>query len=40
MVAAKAVTLENEVGALREEAKTLKILVNGPETTAPNKIKI
>ena len=37
---AKAVALENEVGALREEAKTLKILVNGPETITPNKIKI
>ncbi len=37
---AKAVALENEVGALREEAKTFKILVNGPEAAAPNKIKI
>ena len=40
MVDAKVVTLENEVGALWEEAKTFKILVNGPETIAPNKIKI
>lgn len=37
---AKAVFLEIEVGALREEAKTFKIQVNGPETIAPNKIKI
>ena len=28
MADSKAVTLENEVGVLREEAKTLKILVN------------
>lgn len=37
---AKAVSLENEVGALREEAKNLKILVNEQEAVAPNKIKI
>jgi hypothetical protein len=40
MVDAKALAIENEVGALREEAKSLKILVNGPETIAPNMIKI
>ena len=40
MVDAKAVILENEVGALRGEAKNLKILVNEPETIAPNKVKI
>ncbi len=40
MADTKAAALENEVGALREEAKTLTILVNGPEAIAPNKIKI
>jgi hypothetical protein len=28
---AKAVTLENEVGALRDEVKSLKVLINGAE---------
>ena len=40
MADVKAVALENEVGALREEAKALKILVNGPEMASPNKVKI
>lgn len=40
MVDAKAESLENEIGALREEAKALKVLVNGPETATLNKIKI
>jgi hypothetical protein len=41
---AKAVALETEVGALREEVKSIKILLNNPApTTEPvqtNKIKI
>ena len=36
---AKAATLECEVSALREEVKSLKILVNGPESSTPNKIQ-
>ncbi len=40
MVEQNAATLENEVGTLREEAKSLKILLNEPEAAAPNKIKI
>ena len=36
----KAMALENEVGALREEVKSLKILVNGSESSTQNKIKI
>ena len=40
MADAKAATLENEVGTLREEATALKILVNGPETVSTNKIKV
>jgi hypothetical protein len=41
MVDAKAATLESEVGALRDEVKSLKILVSGPEPpTAPNKLQI
>jgi hypothetical protein len=34
----KAMALENEVGALREEVKSLKILVNGSELSAQNKV--
>ena len=34
----KAMALENEVGALREEVKSLKILVNGSESSPQNKI--
>ncbi len=34
----KAMALENEVGALREEVKSLKILVNGSESSAQNKV--
>jgi len=34
---AKAATLECEVGALREEVKSLKNLVSGPEQPTPNK---
>ncbi len=38
---AKAHTLESEVGALRDEVKSLKMLVGQSETTpAPNKIQI
>jgi hypothetical protein len=41
MADAKAATLESEVGLLRDEVKSLKILVNGPEPpAAPNKIQI
>ena len=36
---AKAATLESEVGALRDEVKSLKILVSGPEPPTPNKIQ-
>jgi chromosome segregation ATPase len=37
----RANTLENEVGALREEIKSLKIIVSGPkpESPVPNKIQ-
>jgi hypothetical protein len=34
----KAIALENEVGALREEVESLKILVNGSESSPQNKI--
>jgi hypothetical protein len=34
----KALTLENEVGALREEVKSLKLLVTGSESSPQNKI--
>jgi len=34
----KAMALENEVGALREEVESLKILVNGSESSSQNKI--
>jgi hypothetical protein len=40
MVDAKALSLENEVGALREEAKALKVLVTGPDTVVSNKLKM
>lgn len=40
MADAKAASLESEVGTLREEAKALHILVNGPETVSTNKIKV
>jgi uncharacterized protein (UPF0335 family) len=36
---AKAATLECEVSALREEVKSLKILVSGPEPSTPNQIQ-
>jgi len=36
---AKAATLECEVSGLREEVKSLKNLVNGPESSTPNKIQ-
>ena len=39
MADAKAVALENEVGFLRDEVKSLKVIV-GPEASAPNKIQI
>ena len=39
MADAKAATLENEVGLLRDEVKSLKVLV-GPESSAPNKLQI
>lgn len=34
---AKAATLECEVGGLRDEVKSLKILLSGPEPSTPNK---
>jgi uncharacterized coiled-coil DUF342 family protein len=37
---ARAATLESEVGALRDEVKSLKTLVGGPEPPALNKIQI
>ena len=37
---AKAVALEHEVGLLRDEVKSLKVLVNGSEPNAQNKIQI
>ena len=40
MADTKAVALESEVGALRDEVQSLKILVNGSETEQVNKIKI
>ncbi len=42
MADAKAISLESEVGALRDEVKSLKILINGsePNTEQVNKIKI
>jgi len=40
MADAKAVALEGEVGALRDEVKSLKVLMNGPEPNAQNKIQI
>ncbi len=39
MADAKATTLESEVGALRDEVKSLKVLV-GPQQSVPNKIQI
>jgi len=36
---AKAVRLESEVCALRDEVKSLKMLVSGPELPTPNKIQ-
>lgn len=39
MADAKAATLESEVGALRDEVKSLKVLVSAPESpSAPSKI--
>jgi hypothetical protein len=40
MADARAATLESEVGVLRDEVKSLKILVSGPEPPVPNKIQI
>ena len=40
MADAKAVALENEVGALRDEVKSLKVLMNTPEPSAQNKTQI
>jgi predicted nucleic acid-binding Zn-ribbon protein len=41
MADAKAVALENEVGELRNEVKSLKTLINVPEPpSTPNKIQI
>jgi uncharacterized protein (UPF0335 family) len=41
MADAKAVALETEVGALRNEVKSLKVLMNVPEPpSTPNKIQI
>ena len=37
MADAKAATLESEVGVLRDEVRSLKALVNGPEPLVPNK---
>jgi hypothetical protein len=37
---AKAVALESEVGLLRDEVKSLKILMNGSEPNIQNKIQI
>lgn len=39
MADAKTASLENEVGMLRDEVKSLKVLV-GPEASAPNKLQI
>jgi hypothetical protein len=39
MADAKAAKLENEVGLLRDEVKSLKVLV-GPEANVPNKLQI
>lgn len=39
MADAKVAALENEVGFLRDEVKSLKVIV-GPEASAPNKIQI
>jgi uncharacterized protein (UPF0335 family) len=39
MADAKAASLENEVGMLRDEVKSLKVLV-GPEASAPNKLQL
>ncbi len=40
MADSKAVALESEVGTLRDEVKSLKILMNGSEPNAQNKIQI
>jgi hypothetical protein len=43
MADARAATLESEVGVLRDEVKSLKVLVSGPSPeppTVPNKIQI
>jgi hypothetical protein len=40
MADVKAVALESEVGALRDEVKSLKVLMNGSEPNAQNKIQI
>ncbi len=40
MADAKAVALESEVGLLRDEVKSLKVLMNPSEPNAQNKIQI
>jgi hypothetical protein len=40
MADARANTLENEVGLLRDEVKSLKILIGPTEPSVPNKIQI
>ncbi|MCL5948877.1 MAG: hypothetical protein M1490_00165 [Candidatus Bathyarchaeota archaeon] len=40
MADAKAVALESEVGLLRDEVKSLKVLMNPSEPSAQNKIQI
>ena len=39
MADAKATALESEIGALRDEIKSLKILMNGPEPSVDRKFK-
>jgi uncharacterized protein (UPF0335 family) len=39
MADAKATALESEIGALRDEIKSLKILMNGPEPSVDRKLK-
>jgi protein-arginine kinase activator protein McsA len=39
MADTKATALESEIGALRDEIKSLKILMNGPEPSVERKLK-
>jgi uncharacterized protein (UPF0335 family) len=39
MADAKATALESEIGALRDEIKSLKIMMNGPEPSVDRKLK-